>query len=125
MHLLFSTWRRMAAEVEGNVECSVASFMEELQRYECLYNKFSKDYKIKQVGDNCWLALGKKFNVTAEEAEKKNKSIRSSYGRWLRKVKKVPSGSGRDTVPFTGDYANLRWPEQHMSHRKRSSNFNR
>ena len=79
----------------GNVECSAASFMEELQRYESLYSKFSKDHKNKQVRDNCWLALGKKFNMTAEEAEKKYKSIRSSYGRWLRKVKKVPSGSGR------------------------------
>ena len=59
----------MAAEVESDVECSVASFMEELQRYKCLYNKFSKDYKKKQVRDNCWLALGKKFNMTAEEAD--------------------------------------------------------
>ena len=62
---------KMAAEVEGNVECSVASFMEELQRYESLNNKFSKDYKNKQVRDNCWLAMGKKFNVAAGEAEKK------------------------------------------------------
>ena len=29
---------KMAAEVEGNVEFSVASFMEERQRYESLYN---------------------------------------------------------------------------------------
>ena len=116
---------KMAVEVEGSVECSVASFMEELQRYKSLYSKFSKDYKNKQVRDNCWLALGKKFNMTAEEAEKKYKSIRSSYGRWLRKVKKIPSGSGRDAVPFAGDYANLGWLEQHISHRTRSSNFNR
>ena len=34
----------MAAEIEGDVECSVAAFMEELQRYESLCNKFSKDY---------------------------------------------------------------------------------
>ena len=63
--------------------------------------------------------------MTAEEAEKKYKSIRSSYGRWLRKVKKIPSGFGRDAVPFAGDYANLGWLEQHISHRTRSSNFNR
>ena len=99
--------------------------MAELKRYECLYNKFSKEYKIKQVRGNCWLALGKKFDMTAEEAVKKYKSIRSSYGRWLRKVKKVPSGSGRDTVFFAGYYENLSWLEQHMSHRTRSSNFNR
>ena len=32
----------MAAEVEGDVECSVAAFMKELQHYECLYNKLKK-----------------------------------------------------------------------------------
>ena len=69
--------------MEGNVKCSVALFMEELERYESLNNKFSKDYKDKQVRDNCWLAMGKKFNMTAEEGEKKYKSIRSNYGRWL------------------------------------------
>ena len=42
---------KMAAEVEGNVECSVASFMKELQRGESLYHKFSNDYKNKQVRD--------------------------------------------------------------------------
>ena len=97
----------MAAEVEDRVECSVSSFMEELQRFECLYNKFSNNYKKKQVRDNCWKTLGEKFKMTAEEAEKKYKNIRSSYGRWLRKSKQVPSGSGRDAVPVPGDFANL------------------
>ena len=115
----------MGAEVEGNVGCSVASFMDELHCYESLNNKFSKGCKNKHVRDNCWLAMGKKFNTTAEEAEKKYKSIRSSYGRWLRKVKKIPSGSGRDAVPFAGDYANLGWLEQHRGHRTRSSILNR
>ena len=72
----------MAAEIEGDVECWVTAFMEELQRYESLCNKFSKDYKKKQVRDNCWLALGKKFYMTAEEAEKKYQSIRSSYHKY-------------------------------------------
>ena len=79
----YTLFFKMGAEVEGNVECSVASFMEELQRYESLNNKFSKGYKNKHVRDNCWLAMGKKFNTTAEEAEKKHKSIRSSYGRCM------------------------------------------
>ena len=122
----YTLFFKMGAEVEGNVGCSVASFMEELQRYESLNNKFSKGYKNKHVRDNCWLAMGKKFNTTAEEAEKKYKSIRSSYGRWLRKVEKIPSGSERDgAVPFAGDYANLGWLEQHRGHRTRSSILNR
>ena len=39
-------------------------------------------------------------------------------------VKKIPPGSGRDAVPFAGDYANLGWLE-HIGHRTRSFNFNR
>ena len=74
----------MAADVEGDIECSVASFMEELQRNECLHHKCLKDHKKKQVRDNCWLVLGKKFIMTTEEAEKKYKSIRASYDRYDR-----------------------------------------
>ena len=42
---------------------------------------------------------GQKFGLTAEEAEKKYKNIRTSYTRHLKKVKSVPSGSGREYRP--------------------------
>ena len=70
--------------------------MEEIQRYECLYNKFSKDYKNRRTRENAWETIGQKFGLTAEEAEKKYRNIHTSYTRHLKKVKSVPSGSGRD-----------------------------
>ena len=73
--------------------------MEEIQRYEWLYNKFSKDYKNRRTRENAWETIGQKFVLTAEEAEKKYKNIRTSYTRYLKKVKSVPSGSGREYRP--------------------------
>ena len=102
---------------------NTSSFMEEIQRYDCLYNKFSKDYKNRRTRENAWEAIGQKFGLSAEEAEKKYKNIRTSYTRHLKKVKSVPSGSGRDAVPKTGEFANLQWLDQHISHRKSASNW--
>ena len=109
----------MAASNANNT----STFMEEIQRYECLYNKFSKDYKNRRTRENAWETIGQKFGLTAEEAEKKYKNIRTSYTRYLKKVKSVPSGSGRDAVPKTGEFANLQWLDQHISHRKSASNW--
>ena len=42
-----------------------ALFMEEVQRYECIYDKFSKDYKNKSIRLNSWKAIGEKFCLDA------------------------------------------------------------
>ena len=96
--------------------------MEEIQRYECLYNKFLKDDKNRRTRENAWETISQKFGLTAEEAEKKYKNIRTSYTHYLKKVKSVPSGSGRDAVPKTGKFANLQWLDQHINHGKSASN---
>ena len=97
--------------------------MEEIQRYDCLYNNFLKDYKNRRTRENAWETIGQKFGLTTEEAEKKYKNIRTSYTRHLKKVKSVPSGSGRGAFPKTGEFANLQWLDQHISHRKSASNW--
>ena len=60
-------------------------FMEEVQRYECIYDKFSKDYNNKYIRLNNWKAIGEKFGLDAPEAERKYKNCRTSYGRYLKK----------------------------------------
>ena len=74
-----------------------ASFMEEIQQYECLYNKFSKNFKKRDMKENCWGKIAEKFAITKLEAQNKFKNTPTAYGRFLRKKKKIPSGSGRDT----------------------------
>ena len=76
----------MAADTEFNTSL----FMEEVQKYPAVYNKFCKDYKNTFTRMNMWKAIEEKFGLDAAEAEKKYKKVRTAYGRCLRK-KKVSS----------------------------------
>ena len=105
-------------KMSDNVEFSTALFMEEVQTYECLYNKFNKQYKNKFVRLNCWRKIAEKFGIEPAEAEKKYKNVRTAYGRYLKKKKSLPSGSGRDAVQLPpAEFANLEWLEAHISQR--------
>ena len=48
-----------------------ALFMEEVQRYECIYDKFLKDFKTKYIRLNSWKAIGEKFGLDAPKAERR------------------------------------------------------
>jgi len=87
----------MAGVEQGNV--SNEKFMEEFARYQCVYHRNSKDLKDKNKKANCWGKIGEKFNLSAAEAEVKLRNIRTAYGRYLKRLKRLPSGSGRDAVP--------------------------
>lgn len=80
---------KMAAS-EGEIDAAL--FMEECQKYDCLYNKFSKDYKNTKIRTNCWKKVAEKFKISQQEANKKYKYIRSSFVRYLRKKKATKSG---------------------------------
>ena len=53
-----------------------ASFMEEIQQYECLYNKFSKHFKNRDMKENCWGKIAEKFAISKLEAQNKLKNTR-------------------------------------------------
>ena len=59
----------MASQTASTVSAGV--FLEEVQKYPCLYNKFCKEYKDKYIKINCWRKIGEKFSLTPEEAEEK------------------------------------------------------
>ena len=46
---------------------------------------------------------------------KKFKNIRVGYRRYLKKLKSIPSGSGRDAVPVPKDFASLDRLQQYIS----------
>ena len=50
-------------DANTNIEKAIdlALSIEEVQRYDCLYNKFSKEYRDKCTKINCWNAVGQKF----------------------------------------------------------------
>ena len=72
--------------------------MEEVARYHWVYHRNSKDFKDKNEKANCWEKIGEKFNLSAAEAEVKFRNIRTAYGRYLKRLKMLPSGSGRYAV---------------------------
>ena len=63
-----------------------ASFMEEIQKYECLYNTFSKNFKNREIKENCWQKIAEKFKIS--KSEDQNKFKKTAYGRLLKKKKK-------------------------------------
>lgn len=68
MHLIVcSAFFKVAASNSNNN----STFMEEIQRYECLYDKSYKDHKNRRIRENAWETIGQKFGLTATEAEKK------------------------------------------------------
>ena len=59
---------KMAAE---NTELNTSLFMEEVQKYPAIYNKFSTDYKNKFIRMNIWKAIGE----TTRLKQKKNRRM--------------------------------------------------
>ena len=72
---------------------------------------------------NCWTKIGEKFDMSAADGEKKFKNMRIGYGRYLKKLTSIPSGSGRDAVLLPKDFAGLDWLQQYIRHRPTVSNM--
>ena len=100
-------------------ELRVAEFCKEVQKYDCLYNKFNKDYIVKI---NCWRPIADKFGISPEYAAKKFENTRTACGRYLKKMKNMLSGSGRDGVP-PREFTNLEWLQPHITSRATLSKF--
>jgi hypothetical protein len=95
-------------------------FMAEIQNHECLYNKFSREYRNKELRNECWRAVAEKFDMTPMAAEKKFRNIRTAYGRWLRKRRTNPPRTGQDFIPFA--FENCEWLGMHIIHRESTLN---
>ena len=59
---------------------------------------------------NCWTKNAQNFGIGPSGVEKKFKKLRKAYGRFLKKKKKIPSGSGREAVPIPRQFSNLEKP---------------
>ena len=57
--------------------------------------------------------------MSAADAEKKFENVRTGWGRYLKKVKAVPSESGRNADPTPKE-----WLQKYISHRPTVSNMN-
>ena len=54
---------------------SKAAFMNEVQKFPVLYDKFDKEFKDKSKKKNAWEEFDRLSNLSANQPEKKKKSI--------------------------------------------------
>ena len=55
-------------------------FMEEVQKYVCLYDKYSRDFKDRNMKVNCREGkVASKFDSTPQQAETKFRNVRTTY----------------------------------------------
>ena len=99
--------------------------MDEVRKYTALYDRYNKDFKDKFKKLNAWTEIGKRFGISPSQAEKKYNNIRSSFVRYLRRKKKIPTGSGRKDLPPPPEFTNLDWLVTFIEHKYTSSNFQR
>ena len=59
-----------------------------------------------------------------DEAKRRYNTIRTRFSKYIRKLRSVRSGSGRDAVPeIKGEFEHLRWLLTYKKHRQGSTNF--
>ena len=61
------------------------AFLEEVRKYDWLYNKGNKDFKNKFKKYKCWIKKSENYGMSTEDWERKYRNLRSSYGRITRK----------------------------------------
>ena len=91
---------------------STEEFMEEIHKYECLYNRYCKEYKDKFKKLNAWKAVSDKFGLEPSTAEAKFKNVRTAYGRWLKKRKNTPSVTSDNFSVLTSSSTSLGFLEK-------------
>ena len=94
----------MAASNSNNT----STFIEEIQRYECLYNKLSTDYKDRRTSVNVWETIGQKFGLTTEAVPKTDAffnvlSSSSSQNITENQIRRLKSSSSIDYRHFNFD----------------------
>ena len=83
--------------------------MENVQKLDCLYNKYSKAFKDKERKMNCWRNLGKNLTWSPQKQRRSLKNIRMAYGQYLKRRINVLSDSGSGNLPVPPEFGNLEW----------------
>lgn len=100
----------------GVEEFSRERLMEDIRQYPCIYDKYDKDYPDKNAKNNAWASIAAKYGITPMEADKKYKTIRSSYTRYLKKKRSTLPGEKPPPIPIA--FVNLDWLACHIDHKE-------
>ena len=94
--------------------------MEEVQKYVCLYDKYSRDIKDRNMKVNVWEKVASKFDLTPQQAATQFRNVRGTYTqKVLRKKKTVPSGSGLEASKVPTEFENLGWLSSYIDQKQK------
>ena len=100
------------------------SFMEIIREFPTIYDKRTNGFRDKRKKANCWQRIAELLETTTEEVERRYKTIRTAFSRYLSK-QKLKSGSGVSDIPNIDQrFENLGWLTIHMTSRQGTSNLN-
>ena len=72
-------------------------FMELIREFPTICNKKGKDFHDKRQKENCWKKISELLNTTTQEVERRYKTIRTSFTRYLAK-RRGKSASGLSDI---------------------------
>ena len=72
-------------------------FMELIREFPTICNKKSKDFHDKRQKENCWKKISELLITTTQEVERRYKTIRTSFTRYLAK-RRGKSASGLSDI---------------------------
>lgn len=93
--------------------------VEEIRKYEHLYDSSSPDYKDSQMVADAWCEISEAVGLSVTECTKRWKNLRDKYVR-LRKKQALNGDIGRKKVPAF--YLCLSWLAPYVKHRDVESN---
>ena len=80
-------------------------------------------FRDKRKKANCWQRIAELLETTTEEVERRYKSIRTAFSRYLSK-QRLKSGSGLSDIPNINQrFENLGWLVTHITSRNGTSNL--
>ncbi|KAJ0065341.1 hypothetical protein NL108_007073 [Boleophthalmus pectinirostris] len=89
--------------------------IEEVRKYDHLYNSSSKSYKDSQMSNHSWREIGLNLGVDSVECMKRWKNLRDKFVRYRRKIGSGSGDPGGKKVPVF--YTFMSWLEPHVKHR--------
>ena len=99
------------------------SFMEIIREFPTIYDRRKNDFRDKRKKANCWRRIAELLETTTEEVERRYKSIRTAFSRYLSK-QRLKSGSGLSDIPNINQrFENLGWLVTHITSRNGASNL--
>ncbi|XP_066982685.1 uncharacterized protein [Macrobrachium rosenbergii] len=73
-------------------------FVQEIEKYPCIYSYTSNEYSNKDVREKAWKQVANEIEDTVNNCKEKWRNLRTVF---VRKLKLQPSGSGRaSTKPY-------------------------